>query len=92
MGVHPVIDDAAVVAMPDKILVERTCTHVIPRPGTKPTVEEVVSFLKGKGASVLQLPERLELIDGLRMTKASKVDKKSLRENIKKKIEQKGTI
>jgi non-ribosomal peptide synthetase component E (peptide arylation enzyme) len=92
MSVHPAIADVAVVAMPDKILGERTCAYVIPKPGAKPTLEEVVSFLKGKGASVLQLPERLELIDELPMTKVGKVDKKSLREAIKKKMEQEGTI
>jgi 2,3-dihydroxybenzoate-AMP ligase/mycobactin salicyl-AMP ligase len=92
MSVHPAIADVAVVAMPDKILGERTCAYVIPRPGAKPTLEEVVSFLKGKGASVLQLPERLELIDELPMTKVGKVDKKGLRENIKKKMEQEGVI
>jgi len=41
---------------------------------------------------VLQLPERLELIDELPMTKVGKVDKKGLREVIKKKMEQEGVI
>jgi non-ribosomal peptide synthetase component E (peptide arylation enzyme) len=92
MSVHPAIADVAVVAMPDKILGERICAYVVPRPGTKPVLEEVVSFLKERGASVLQLPERLELIDELPVTKVGKVDKKGLREVIKKKMEQEGKL
>jgi 2,3-dihydroxybenzoate-AMP ligase/mycobactin salicyl-AMP ligase len=88
MSGHPGLVDAAVVGMPDKILGERICAYVIPAPGVKPRLEEVVAFLKSKGASVLQCPERIEIIEGLPMTKVGKVDKKSLREDIRKKLEQ----
>jgi 2,3-dihydroxybenzoate-AMP ligase len=87
MSVHLDVQDVAVVGMPDKILGERTCAYIIPKPGKKPTLQEIVAFLKGRGASVLQLPERIELVDELPMTKVGKVDKKALREDIKKKIE-----
>ena len=87
MSVHPDVQDVAVVGMPDKILGERTCAYIIPKPGKKPTLQEIVAFLKGRGASVLQLPERVEFVDELPMTKVGKVDKKALREDIKKKIE-----
>jgi 2,3-dihydroxybenzoate-AMP ligase len=87
ISVHPDIQDVAVVGMPDKILGERTCAYIIPKPGKKPTLQEIVSFLKGKGASVLQLPERVELVAELPLTKVGKVDKKVLREDIKKKVE-----
>jgi non-ribosomal peptide synthetase component E (peptide arylation enzyme) len=87
MSVHPDVQDVAVVGMPDKILGERTCAYIIPKPGKKPTLQEIVAFLKGRGASVLQLPERVELVDALPMTKVGKVDKKALREDIKKRVE-----
>ncbi len=90
MSGFPGLVDSAVVGMPDKILGERTCAYVIAKPGAKVTLEEVVSYLKAKGASVLQLPERIEIIDEIPMTKVGKVDKKLLRENIKKKMEQEG--
>ncbi|MFH1122743.1 MAG: AMP-binding protein, partial [Pseudomonadota bacterium] len=90
MSGHPGLVDAAVVGMPDKILGERICAYVIPMPSVKPTLAEVVAFLKSKGASVLQCPERIEMIKELPMTKVGKVDKKSLREDIKKKLEQEG--
>ena len=92
MSGHPAIADSAVVAMPDKILGERICAYVIARPGTKPTLEEIVSFLKGRGASVLQLPERVELVEELPLTKVGKVDKKLLREKIAKKLESEGKV
>jgi 2,3-dihydroxybenzoate-AMP ligase len=41
---------------------------------------------------MLQLPERIETIEELPMTKVGKVDKKLLREDIKKKLEHEGTI
>jgi 2,3-dihydroxybenzoate-AMP ligase len=92
MSGHPGLIDAAVVGMPDPILGERICAYVIPAPGANPRLEEVVAFLKGKGASVFQCPERIEIIEELPMTKVGKVDKKSLREDIRKKLKQEGKI
>ena len=48
--------------------------------------EKIISFLKGKKASVLQFPERIEFIESMPFTKAEKVDKSFLREDIKRKI------
>jgi 2,3-dihydroxybenzoate-AMP ligase/mycobactin salicyl-AMP ligase len=92
MSGHPAIVDSAVVAMPDSILGERVCAYVIARPGSRPSLEEIVSFLRGRGASVLQLPERIELVEELPLTKVGKVDKKRLREEIKKKLEREGKV
>lgn len=88
MSGHPGILDSAVVGMPDKILGERICAYIVTRPGAMVTLQDVVSFLKVSGASTLQLPERIETIEELPMTKVGKVDKKALREDIKKKLEQ----
>ncbi|HVN25695.1 MAG TPA: AMP-binding protein [Syntrophorhabdales bacterium] len=87
ISVHPDVRDVAVVGMPDKILGERICAYIIPSVGKKPTLQEIVLFLKGRGASVLQLPERLELVEELPLTKVGKVDKKALRADIQKKVE-----
>ena len=87
VSTHPAVMDSAVVAMPDEILGERVCAFVVAKPGFVPTLDDIVSFLKDRGASVLQLPERIELVEDLPMTKVGKVDKKSLREEIKKRIE-----
>jgi 2,3-dihydroxybenzoate-AMP ligase len=92
MSGHPDIVESAVVGMPDKVLGERICVYIVPRPGAKPTVQDIVSYVRGKGASVLQLPERIELIGELPMTKVGKVDKKNLREDIKNKLQKEGRM
>jgi 2,3-dihydroxybenzoate-AMP ligase/mycobactin salicyl-AMP ligase len=83
---HPDVREVAVVGMPDPVLGERICAYVILRPGTRLTLEEIIAFLKRIGASVQQLPERIEFVQVLPMTKVGKVDKKALREEIKRKL------
>lgn len=87
LSAHPQIQEAAVVGMPDQVLGERICAYIVLRPGAKPTFEEIIAFLKANGASVQQLPERIEFIEALPATKVGKVDKKALREDIKKRLE-----
>lgn len=89
LSAHPQIHEAAVVGMPDQVLGERICAYVVLKPGVvqPPTFDEIVAFLKANGASVQQLPERIEFIKSLPTTKVGKVDKKVLREDIRKRIE-----
>ena len=86
MNSHPGIESVAVVGMPDKILGERICAYVQLKSGERLTFDEIISFLKGKGASVLQLPERIEFVESIPLTKVGKPDKKVLREDIKKRL------
>ena len=86
MIAHPDIDQVSVVGMPDPVLSERICAYVQPKPGKKPAFEDIIAFLKKEGASVLQLPERIEYMDKLPLTKANKPDKKPLRKDIRKKL------
>ncbi|UCE35148.1 MAG: AMP-binding protein [Deltaproteobacteria bacterium] len=83
---HPDVEDVAVVGMPDKELGERICAYVQPTSSAELSFEGIVSFLKNRGASVLQLPERIEFIDRIPLTKAAKADKAALREDIAKKL------
>ena len=70
--------------MPDEELGERICAYVQIRSGKgELTFDDVIAFLRSKGASVLQLPERIEFVDRLPLTKVGKLDKKALREDIK---------
>ena len=86
MLTHPGIITAAVVPMPDPELGERVCAYVQHTPGAELDFEKIISFLKDQGASVLQLPERIEFVDELPYTKAEKIDKQALIKNIKMKI------
>ena len=84
---HPDVVSVAVIPMPDPLLGEKACAYIQLKTGTHLTFDEVISFLKLKQASVLQLPERIEFIDTMPYTAAQKLDKKSLKEDIIKKIQ-----
>jgi 2,3-dihydroxybenzoate-AMP ligase len=84
---HPDVAAVAVIPMPDPVMGERVCAFIQPKAGAQLTFDEIISFLKGQKASVLQLPERMEFIDAMPYTGAQKMDKKSLREDIEKKLQ-----
>ena len=83
---HPDVAIVAVIPVPDPEMGERVCAYIQPKPGAELSFQKIVSFLKDRKASVLQLPERIEFIDVMPFTKAEKVDKRSLKEDIKQKI------
>jgi non-ribosomal peptide synthetase component E (peptide arylation enzyme) len=72
--------------MPDKALGERICAYIQLKPGATLAFDQLIAHLKGVGASVLQLPERVEFIESIPLTKIGKADKKALKEDIKKKL------
>jgi non-ribosomal peptide synthetase component E (peptide arylation enzyme) len=87
---HPDVVLVAVVPMPDPEMGERICAYIQPRPGARLHFDDILSFLKGRKASVLHFPERIELIDAMPFTKAEKIDKRVLVNDIEKKIKSKG--
>jgi 2,3-dihydroxybenzoate-AMP ligase/mycobactin salicyl-AMP ligase len=89
---HPKVEAVAVVGMPDPILGERICAYIKLKKGMLLQFDELITFLKEKGASVFVMPERIELIDELPLTNIGKVDKKVLREDIKNKLKVEGKI
>ncbi len=86
ISVHPDVDEVAVIGMPDDILGEKACAYIKPRGDARPALEDIVDFLKSRGASVLQLPERVELIQEIPLTKIGKPDKKALKEDLNKRL------
>ena len=83
---HPDVALVAVIPMPDPVFGERVCAYLQPKPGASLSFEKIITYLKERKASVLQLPERIEFIESMPFTKAEKVDKKFLREDIEKKL------
>lgn len=83
---HPEVALVAVVPMPDPVFGERVCAYIQPKPGAVLSFEKIIAHLKEKKASVLQLPERIEFVETMPMTKAEKVDKTFLKEDIKRKL------
>jgi 2,3-dihydroxybenzoate-AMP ligase len=78
LRLHPGVRDVAIVAMPDRLLGEKTCAFVIPAEDP-PTLTALRSFLTDRGLAAYKLPDRLELVAAFPMTGVGKTDKARLR-------------
>ncbi|MFC5676007.1 AMP-binding protein [Aeromicrobium endophyticum] len=78
---HPQVQDAAVVAMPDKVLGERVCAYLVTT-GPRLDVPDLQEHLEALGVAKYKWPERVELIDQLPRTQVGKIDKKGLRQRV----------
>jgi cyclohexanecarboxylate-CoA ligase len=76
---HPAVDDVAVVAMPDPVLVERACAFVVPREGAAVSLADLVQFMRTHDFAAQKLPEHLEVVNQLPRTTSGKVQKYKLR-------------
>jgi 2,3-dihydroxybenzoate-AMP ligase len=83
---HESVHMAAVVAMPDAVMGERSCAFVTLKPGRLLTLDQLLIFLQGKQIAKLKLPERLEIVDALPLSGMGKVSKTELREAISEKL------
>lgn len=76
---HPGVHDAALVAMPDAYLGERSCAFIVRR-GTPTRAMDLMHFLRERGVAQYKIPDRIEFIDELPKTGVGKVNKRALRE------------
>ena len=84
---HPKIVSAALVAIPDKVMGERACAFIVlTNKEDEITLEELGSFLKGKGLSAYKIPERIEFIESMPLVSDAKIDKKVLKSMLDKKL------
>ena len=83
---YPGVVVVAVVAMPDPHLGEKACAYIQTLPSANLDFEKVISFLRSRGSSVLLLPERIEFVDEMPLTKTGKVNKRFLVEDIRQKL------
>jgi 2,3-dihydroxybenzoate-AMP ligase len=82
-----VVDLVAAVSMPDPVLGERLCLYICAAENAPAiTLESVRTFMNEQGLAAFKLPDRLELVDELPMTKVGKIDKRALREDIAAKL------
>ena len=83
---HPKIKSACVVAMPDAAFGEKACAFVILRGNARLSFDELKSFLLGRDIAKFKLPERLEIVSDFPLSAAGKILRRSLRENIARRI------
>jgi cyclohexanecarboxylate-CoA ligase len=85
---HPKVAEVAVVAMPDREMVERACAYVVVDGPEAPTLAELRTFLVDRGLAIQKVPERLEPVDELPKNLAGKVQKFKLRDRIRAVLEE----
>jgi 2,3-dihydroxybenzoate-AMP ligase len=78
---HPGIAAAAVVAMPDERLGERSCAYLVAA-GPELALAEIQAHLDELGVAKFKWPERLEWLAALPETAVGKLDKKKLQNEI----------
>ena len=83
---HPAVDAAAVVAMPDEVLGEKTCVYLTLRDGEAFDIVMMREFLAARGVAQFKWPERIELVRELPLTNVGKIRKTELRADIAQKI------
>lgn len=86
----PAVDLAAAVSMPDPVLGERLCLVVTLLDQHELSLESVRAFMTDQGLAGFKLPERLELVGAMPMTKVGKIDKRTLRESIAARLAEQG--
>lgn len=77
---HPLLQDVAVVAVPDSRLGERACLVVVPEDGATVTLEAVNGFLEQAGVAKVYWPEYLKVVQAMPYNALGKIQKYKLRE------------
>lgn len=80
---HPAVADAAVIGLPHPVQGEMACAVVVPAdPRQPPTLQDIAGYLRGRGLSPVQWPERLEIAADLPRNSTGKVLKDDLKARI----------
>ena len=84
---HPAIAEAAVVAMPDRRLGERSCAYVaLTGSADGLDLQDVQHHFAALGVARFKWPERLEILPALPRTPTFKIDKMTLRRRIAEQV------
>ncbi|WP_018685476.1 (2,3-dihydroxybenzoyl)adenylate synthase [Actinokineospora enzanensis] len=76
---HPDVLDAAVVAVPDAYLGERTCAYVVPVAGAAPTAPALRRFVRERGVAAFKVPDLVQVVAAFPVTGVGKTSKRELR-------------
>lgn len=80
------VEMAAAVAMPDPRLGERVCLYLTLAAGHRVDLDDVVAVMDAAGVARFKRPERLEVVADMPLTKVGKIDKKTLRDQIRERL------
>ena len=84
---HRKVVSAALLPYPDKVMGERACVFIVlANKEDEISLEELGSFLKGKGLSAYKIPERMEFIERMPLVSDAKIDKKILKSMLEKEL------
>ncbi|MBS4102881.1 (2,3-dihydroxybenzoyl)adenylate synthase, partial [Tsukamurella paurometabola] len=75
---HPLVIDAAIVAVADEFLGERTCA-VLLTGDDRPTVPDVKKFVRARGVAEYKVPDRVEFVAEFPTTGVGKISRRELR-------------
>ncbi|WP_349609749.1 AMP-binding protein [Cupriavidus sp. DF5525] len=81
---HPLVQEAAVVAMPHPRMGETPCAYVVVRSGASFDFDGMVAFLECANLARQKIPEQLFIVDELPRNAAGKVLKHALRARIER--------
>lgn len=76
---HPGVEAAAVVGLPDDKWGEAVTAFVVPKPGMSPDPAEIIALVRDKKGAVMA-PKAVHFIDEIPVTSLGKPDKKALRD------------
>lgn len=80
---HPQVFDAALVAVPDSFLGERSCAFIIidsTQPGTAaPKAADIKRWIRSRGLADFKVPDQVTFIDSFDTTAVGKISRKQLR-------------
>jgi 2,3-dihydroxybenzoate-AMP ligase len=77
---HPAVQNAACVPVPDPNLGEKMCACVVLKENSDLNLSDLIDFLKAKEIARFKLPERLLVCDDFPVSTFGKVSKKALAE------------
>ena len=83
---EPRIREASVIGLPDEYYGEVVCACIIPKPGDKPTADEIQAYLKARIASY-KLPSSVVMLDEFPLNSMGKVRKEVLKERVLRSID-----
>jgi 2,3-dihydroxybenzoate-AMP ligase len=88
---HPAVHDAAVVAVPDGYLGERSCAFVVVADGTTaPRLPEIRAYLRDRGLAAFKIPDKLRVVDRFPVTGVGKTSRRELRTLLRELADRKG--